>query len=93
MRRCFIDGHIFTAPVDDVLLIQLVFMGRTQYNHSFHCFSAIRITGRNNARFLNSRMLKHQRFHFSGPHFEARSIDHAFESIGDEEISVFINTA
>ena len=37
-------------------------------------------------------MFEHQSLYFCRPHFEARGIDHALQTVGDEEVTVFVHT-
>ena len=80
--------HSMMSASRDLALVR-----RTQNDHRLDRLAAMRILCRDDARFLDRRMLVHLRFDFRRPHLEAGRIDHSLQSIDEEEVAVLIDIA
>ena len=79
------------APGDDVLLRQLVTVRGVQHHHRLDRLTPVVVLGGDDAGLLDRRVAKHQGLDLGRPDLEAGCVDHAFEPVGDEEITVFVD--
>ena len=77
-------------PVDDFFFGGVFGVG-AQHNHGLDRFSAIGVFGGDDAGFLHRRVTEEEGFDLGWPDFESARVDHAFEPIRHEEITVLID--